>query len=432
MLKITQKTAFIFLGFFSFASFFMVLVHGNIALAQSDCGDTDTNCINDQISSLEKKLKDASKKQDALQKNLNQINSSLTSTQQVIQKTQVLLNESVQTIGQKEKEISSLEQQLVLERGVLKGLIRELYAMSSIPLPEILLVGTDVLGILQENDNLFSTQEKMQGVIGDINDMSVKVTDEKGTLEEMKKDQELLLSLKNKQKQGLVTSKMDTQGDIEDQQTIISRLKKELGQLQNDLNFLTGKSYNAKDIREAVEFASKRTAVPQGVLYGFLKKETNLGANTGQCTYKEVEKVSIAKYKKYGSKYKNSIALLYKRQNLFYDIVVSLNYSKDKKVSCSPSAYIGQGGAMGVSQFMSDVWNGYSSQISSQTGHNKPDPWNLTDGVMAMALKLKKAGVTSDKESAIRSASIAYLGTFNKNYYEGIVYWSKNYKSLFQ
>lgn len=86
---------------------------------------------------------------------------------------------------------------------------------------------------------------------------------------------------------------------------------------------------------------------------------------------------------------------------------------------------------MGVSQFMSDVWRGYESDIRSKTGHGTPDPWNLTDGVMAMALKLRKAGATSDSASAIKKASVNYLGTFYKNYYDGIVYWSKNYKKLF-
>jgi len=87
---------------------------------------------------------------------------------------------------------------------------------------------------------------------------------------------------------------------------------------------------------------------------------------------------------------------------------------------------------MGVSQFMSDVWKGYESQITSNTGHKKPDPWNITDGVMAMAIKLRKAGATSDSSSTIKKASINYLGTFNNNYYSGIVYWAKNYKNLFK
>lgn len=431
MLTQKQITSLSLLSVFSLTLFLFVFIDKENFFAQADCGNDDEKCINDEIDALEKKLKNASKKKESLEQNLNQINSSLTSTQKIIQRTQVLLHEASQTIAQKEGEISNLEKQLKLEKEVLKGLIREMYATEDTPLPEIILSSDTVFGLFQRNENIFSTQEKMQGVIEEIRDMQAKVSDEKSTLEDVKADQEQLLVLKNKQKQSLVADQRETAGDIEDQQTIIARLKKELSQLQGDLNILTGKSYNAKDIREAVEFASKRTGVPEGVLYGFLKKETNLGVNTGQCTYAEVEKVSIARYKKYGSKYKNSIALLYKREELFYDIVSNLGYNKNKKVSCSPN-YIGQGGAMGVPQFMSDVWNGYASQISSQTGHNKPDPWNLTDGVMAMGLKLKRAGATSDKASVIKSASIAYLGAFNANYYNGILYWSKNYKSLFQ
>ncbi|QQS21310.1 MAG: hypothetical protein IPL87_02205 [Candidatus Moraniibacteriota bacterium] len=51
---------------------------------------------------------------------------------------------------------------------------------------------------------------------------------------------------------------------------------------------------------------------------------------------------------------------------------------------------------------------------------------------MAMALKLKRAGATSSKESVIKKASVNYLGTFYANYYNGIVYWSKNYEKLFR
>ena len=168
-----------------------------------------------------------------------------------------------------------------------------------------------------------------------------------------------------------------------------------------------------------------------------MKMETNLGANTGKCTYKEVESVSVSRYKVLLKKNKNwqaSIDLLYRRQGIFYDMMKDLGYSKDKKVSCSPAptSYIGQGGAMGIPQFMSDVWRGYEARITATTGHKNPDPWNLTDGVMAMALKLKGAGATSSKESVIKSASINYLGTFNNNYYSGIVYWSQNYKLLFK
>jgi len=44
-----------------------------------------------------------------------------------------------------------------------------------------------------------------------------------------------------------------------------------------------------------------------------------------------------------------------------------------------------------------DTWLGYKSQIAAKTGHNPPDPWNLTDGVVGMAIKLAKGGATKKK-----------------------------------
>lgn len=399
--------------------------------AEEDTSDEEKEEINDSIDEIEAKLKKEEKKQAALQSDLNQISSSLGATQASIARIQRLLQETQSTILSKEQEISTLEKQVILDRHMLRALIQELYYSHNIPLVEVVMAEDDVQSLLQTSDGLFTTQEQIQNLIGEMTSAKDRISEEKASLEDTKEDHATLLTVQNRQKQGLVLEQAEVKDDLEEQEATVAELEEKLQDLKSDLSVITGKSYNATDIRDAVAYASGETGVPKGVLYGFLKMETNLGANTGQCTYKEVEKVSIARYKKYGSKYKASINLLYKRQDLFYDLVDELGYGKNKKVSCSPSGYIGQGGAMGVAQFMSDVWNGYASQIAAKTGHKTPDPWNLTDGVMAMALKLRKAGATSDSTSAIRKASVNYLGGFNKGYYEGIVYWSKNYKKLF-
>ena len=159
--------------------------------------------------------------------------------------------------------------------------------------------------------------------------------------------------------------------------------------------------------------------------------ETNLGANVGGCTYAQVESGAEANYKK-GKLSKRAWTTFQNRREIFKDICESLDYNyKKQKVSCNPSGYAGTGGAMGVAQFMPDTWNGYKSQVASKTGHNPPDPWNLTDGVMAMALKLAKTpGVTSGSKSAMKSAACSYLGTCYAPYINGILYWADNYKSL--
>lgn len=391
--------------------------------------------IKSDIKKTEKQLEAAQKKEAALKQDLNQITGSLVVTKQVIAKTSNLLSDTEVTIGKKEAEIYAVESEIKLQRHLLQELLRNLYENGNTPLAEIVFDTESLRLSFAEGDNILTVQEKLNTIADELRIARDAVAGEKSVLENAKVEHERLLRLKGDQEKSLVVEKNETQSDLQNQQQIVGRLRKELSELQGDLSKLTGKSYDAKDIRDAVEFASDKTGVPEGVLYGFLKMETNLGANTGQCTYDEVEKGAVAQYKtllKKNKKWQASIDLLYKRKGIFADIVKDLGYSKNKKVSCNPRSYIGQGGAMGIPQFMADVWSGYESEIRSKTGHKTPDPWNLTDGVMAMALKLKRAGATSGSASVIRSASIQYLGTFSPGYYNGIVYWSKNYKLLFK
>ncbi len=373
------------------------------------------------INKTEKQLKEETANYNNLQ-SANQIVSSQINT------TASLINKTESEMSRKEKEIENLEQRIELNKKILESYVQEMYVSGQDPLLG-LMAGEKSISDMSENfDQMLSVKEKVLLILEDINQAKDELGGAKEELAEKKENHQKLLAIKQVEKNEIVE-------DIVETKATIAELQKKLAELQSDLLALTGTSYSAKNIREAVEFASDKTGVPKGVLYGFLKAETNLGKNTGQCTYKDVEKVAVARYKSLLKKNKNwqaSIDLLYKRQDLFYDIVKSLGYSKDKKVSCSPSGYVGQGGAMGVAQFMSDVWKGYESRITAKTGNGKPNPWSLTDGVMAMAIKLRGAGATSDSSSAIKKASVNYLGSFSSGYYNTIVYWSKNYKTLFE
>lgn len=408
----------------------LILVLGvALPLVPAMAGD-DVNDIKSDISDIEKKLKKAEEKKAALEKEVSILSQSLTQAERTIRETEIKIQQAENTIERKAAEIELLEAQITEEKLMLTGLIQDLYYEGSATMPEYFFSTDAFADLLNHPDRLLSVKDRIVVLLNSLESRQRETVTEKSSLEEMKADHQELLVQKAQEKKSIAIDRAEVIDAVEDQAKIISRLQKELKELQGDLSVLTGKNYNAKDIREAVENASDETGVPEGVLYGFLKMETNLGANTGQCTYDQVEKVSIARYKKYGKKYQASIDLLYKRKKIFIDLVDALGYNKNKKVSCSPN-YIGQGGAMGVAQFMSDVWRGYETEIRSKTGHKNPDPWNLTDGVMAMAIKLRKAGATSDKESVIRKASINYLGNFNNHYYSGIVYWAKNYKKLF-
>jgi len=93
-----------------------------------------------------------------------------------------------------------------------------------------------------------------------------------------------------------------------------------------------------------------------------------------------------------------------------------------------------------VAQFMPDTWRAYENRIVSVLGHNPPDPWSLTDGVVAMALKLTQvSGVTDHKKSAEAKAYCVYLAGGNwaaycdnkgVNYGAKVLYWADNYEKL--
>ncbi|HAT73892.1 MAG: peptidase [Candidatus Moranbacteria bacterium GW2011_GWF2_36_839] len=404
---------FIFIIVFSAVNFGSGI---NFTQAEDDASD-----IKDDMNKLQNKIE---KEEKELQQNQSELNV----TQKQISSTTDQLNQTKEEISRKEKEIENLENRITLNKKVMMAYAQEMYSEDAEIFWALGLSDVKFNEYFENFDQMLNVKEKFLAVAEEIRKDKDKTAIVKEELAEKKEEHEDLLVIKQAEKKEIVSDIVETQATIEE-------LQKKLAELQSDLLKVTGTSYSAKNIQEAVEYASGKTGVPKGVLYGFLKMETNLGANTGQCTYKKVVEVALARYKsllKKNKKWQSSIDLLNKREDLFYDIVKDLGYNKDKKVSCSPSGYIGQGGAMGVSQFMSDVWKGYESQITSNTGHKKPDPWNITDGVMAMAIKLRKAGATSDSSSTIKKASINYLGTFNNNYYSGIVYWAKNYKNLFK
>jgi membrane-bound lytic murein transglycosylase B len=391
--------------------------------------DDSADDLQDDIEKTEKKLKEAEQKYGILQSSYNQINSNLTSTQTAIARVTNLLNQTTQTIAQKEAEITNLDNQLTLQKKILGTLLQELYLTDATPFAEVILTKEDVASLFQNKDGLLSTQEKISSIIDEINETKGKLAEEKDSLEDVKKDHEDLLVIQNKQKQTLVAQKLDVQDDLEAQQATVAELQSKLNEMRSDLNKLLGKSYDAKSIKDAIEFASDRTGVREGFLFGMLSVESRLGASVGGCDYKQSRMSSY-------------------RLDLFKKIADDLDYDYKKlKVSCPPRSYKGTGGAMGAAQFMSDTWMGYKSVIASRTGHKTPDPWNLTDGVMAMASKLANDGGAKSGSTSITSpctgkkisvkwevyASMRYLGwscySLN-NYSKTVQSLSGNYKDL--
>lgn len=186
-------------------------------------------------------------------------------------------------------------------------------------------------------------------------------------------------------------------------------------------------------VEKAAERAAALTGVRKDFLLGVLAVETTLGENVGQCTYKEVSDGAEAAHRN-GQLSGKSWETFQNRRAQIQGLAAELGYDVNGlKVSCNPnpSQYVGTGGAMGISQFMPSTWYEYKDRIAKISGKEHPDPWNIEDGVLAMALKLGDVpGVTEHDLASEKRASKMYLsGSVSEKYdwyANNIQYWAEN------
>jgi peptidoglycan hydrolase CwlO-like protein len=375
----------------------------NLVMAAEDAED-----IQDKIDKYENKV-------EKVQQQIEQSQGLLQKTQGQISTTKNLLQTTSNEISRKEQELSNLEQRIALNKKILENYIQEMYVNDQDPIAEMIISEKNFSDLTENFDQILSVKEKILATLDDINKDKSDLEQAKTDLADKKEDHEKLLSVQQGQQYEIKT-------DINEAQATVSELNAKINKLKGELSSLLGSSVSYKNITDAASFAAKVTGIRKDYLLGVLVVESNLGRYTGGCNFKE-------------SRMSGSRATIFKNicKELDYD------YTK-KKVSCPPSGYKGTGGAMGVAQFMPDTWSGYESSIASVTGHNPPDPWNLTDGVVAMALKLTKVdGVKQHKESAEAKAYCVYLAGGNwasycdskgVNYGEKVLYWADNYEKM--
>jgi hypothetical protein len=196
------------------------------------------------------------------------------------------------------------------------------------------------------------------------------------------------------------------------------------------------KDHKPEEIEKAAQFASEATGVRKDFLMGMLVVESDLGRNTGECSYKQVEEDAAASYQK-GLLGEAAWNTFLERKDLIKGIADELDYDYEElTVSCNPTSYTGTGGALGIPQFMPDTWLDYKEKISEIVGKEHPDPWNVRDGVVAMAVKVTTdvPAIKNYNPWAERIAAKLYLSgstSWRYDWYANeIFYWSVNYKKL--
>jgi len=371
-----------------------------------------TDKYNDKKDKLETKVKKEQKKKSSLQGQLGAVKSSLGVTKRTINDVIADIEAKEAEIDRHNAQIEVLNNQMVLYKTSLSDTVRRFYYASSVSSVSSVIENDGSHRFLETTDALDDMRAKITETVHQVEQAKQTQQQKKDELSALKKEKEKLLAEHKQTEAQLLSQAGAVQNEIIKVDTTIGELNAKLSDVESKLSSLLGESFSTDDITKAAKFASKKTGVSKSFILGMLVVETNLGRFTGGCTYKK-------------SKMGDKNAKIFKR------ITKDLGYNYKKvKVSC-PLSY-GIGGAMGVAQFMPTTWVGYESKISKYTGHSPADPWSLTDGVMAMAIKLANDGATS-KKGEFDAARRYYCGSRLErstciNYGNKVLYWAKNYK----
>lgn len=357
----------------------------------------------DELEEVQEEKQKYVQKKLIISSEISQINSNISVIEEEIQKTE-------KELSLIDAEIQNKEELIDLKKQVLSNI---LWKVNQADL-EVQMI---LLGSSGDFADYFKTIDTLEQYEKQLFDAVIELKKEKETFEQKKQEKQSAHEVHTDQQNTLKHEKTkravvlnQTQREINEKDASISEIQSKINRLKLDISMLLGKGYDADDIKDAVKYASKKTGVRKDFLMGMLVVESDLGRYTGGCDYKE------SRMNDY-------------RKKLFKEICKDLDYNyKKMKVSCPPAGYVGTGGAMGVAQFMSDTWMGYQDSIAANTGHNPPDPWNLTDGVMAMALKLANDGAT--KKSGECRAALRYLGGSHQWYCDKVLYWADHYEKL--
>jgi peptidoglycan hydrolase CwlO-like protein len=327
----------------------------------------------------------------------------INSTELEIQRTDLLIKNLDKQINQKEKSIREMEREVDLEKTTIAELLREIRKYDDISLVEIILSTGKLSDFLSEIRSLETFHGQVQEELKKISDAKLNLEKEKGDLTNEKDEQASLKDIQNEQRVSLETKKKQrdtllaqTKGEENLFNQLVKKTQSDIEAIKNKLYFLQGLttdgSLRFEDAYKYAKFASIYTNVRPAFLLAILSRESELGKNIGQGSWRVDMKPSQRTY--------------------YLQICNELGIDPDT-YPVSKKVWYGWGGAMGPAQIMPATWLGYKAKISDITGNNPPSPWNIKDAFTASALYLANKGADQKTATAEWKAAMMYLAGGN-------------------
>jgi len=419
---INNHKAVLLCGFIFFILLFSVLITMETAKSSEDnsgakeevSAEETQNLINqkrEEIKQVQNKIdkyraeiKAKQKEGRTLSREISIYQSRISKNELEIKETKLAIEAADLEIKENGNKVRENEKKIEKDKDTLKNLIKALYAYEQDSMLEILMTKNDVSDFFNEVNAVESVKNKIFQTIVNLKIEKEELKLRQEELEEQQEEQAQLIQMKYQQNESLDELKVqkkqileETKGEekkfqqiLEENKQILPALKAQLMNLQS-----LGKKIKFDDAISAAKYVGSITGVRPAYLLAILKKESSLGTNIGGGTYQ--------------------VDMSPRQRPVFEAITGELGYDPNEMpVSKRPRSYRGWGGAMGPAQMIPTTWRVYQNEVSEITGNYPPDPWDLTDALAAMAVKVSKVpGVTEGNYDAEYKAAGLYFAGRN-------------------
>ncbi len=439
--SINSRKAVMLCGFVIFVLLFSALISLEIVKSSNDNLENKEEVKTEEEN--KQKIEEIKKEMQQVQGKINETNAEIKTKQKEartlnremsiyesrINKNELEVKETKLAIEVAELEVEDLgnkitegEERMKKDKEVLKNMIKVLYSYEQESMLEIFVAGNDMSDFFSKVNAVESVKDKIFKTIVDLKIEKEESELRQEELEEQQEDQSQLIQMRHQQNESLDELKdqkkqilEETKGEEKKFQQILEENKQILPALRAQLYDLQslGEKIEFDDAISAAEYASSVTGVRREFILAIFQVETRWGTFEGagnweddmyKCYLRLSEIARTQKRKEYYVKRAET------EKNAFLSIVNRLGLDPNSaKVSKEP--VYGCGGAMGFAQFMPSTWLAYEQRVSDITRHYPPNPWNLGDALVTMAVKVSDIpGVVGGDYKAEREAAGRYFG----------------------
>ena len=368
--------------------------------AQNAQTDGQRQQLESQLANLEKQISDYQntiaqyqKQGQTLTTEIKTLETRIAQINLQIKAVNLNLSKLNQQMNDTQTKIVSVEADIGTNKGALSEVLQNLYENEGQNLMEIFLANPHLSDFFGNLNNLMLVQDNLKLTLDKVTQLKNDLLDQKEQLGLEKSDAEALKAYQASQKLTIQQTQseknkilVETKGKESVYQQLVTETKKTAAEIRKQIfNLIGGGELDFGKAYELAKFAEQATGVRAAFILAILDRESALGLNVGQCSYKTAMNPT-------------------RDIPTFLNIIQELNLESNLaagllKVSC-PNADGAYGGAMGPAQFIPSTWALYENGITKITGNNPPNPWNNNDAFVATALYLKDAGAANNEKTA--------------------------------